>query len=168
MKLIDLTGMRFNRLTVIKRAYSINKRTLWVCRCDCGKEITVESYNLRNGHTLSCGCYQKEATSKSNKTHGLTKTRVYKIWVCMKNRCYQKSYHAFRHYGGRGIIVCDEWRDNFQAFYVWAMANGYADNLSIDRIDVNGNYEPSNCRWLTMSEQNKNKRVKNGYKIKGE
>ena len=86
----------------------------------------------------------------------------------MKNRCYQKSYHAFRHYGGRGIIVCDEWRDNFQAFYVWAMANGYADNLSIDRIDVNGNYEPSNCRWVTMSEQNKNKRVKNGYKIKGE
>ena len=96
----------------------------------------------------------------------MTRTRLYRIWNCMHNRCYRKSYHAFNHYGGRGIEVCDEWLHDFQAFYDWAIANGYGDDLSIDRIDPNKNYSPDNCRWVTMAEQNKNKRAKNGFKIK--
>ena len=159
MKLIDLTGQVFGRLTVLQRAKTVNKRTMWTCKCECGNEITAEAYNLKTGHTQSCGCFQKEATSAASKTHGKKHTRLYRIWNCMKNRCYQKSYHAYNHYGGRGITVCDEWLNNFQAFYDWAMEHGYNDELSIDRIDVNKGYNPHNCRWATMAEQNKNKRV---------
>ena len=166
MKLIDLTGQRFGRLVVLQRAKTINKRTKWLCKCECGNEVVVEAYNLRVGHTQSCGCLQRAATSVANKTHGQGHTRLYRIWNNMKNRCYRKSYHAYNHYGGRGITICNEWLHDFQAFYDWAMANGYRDDLSIDRIDSNGNYCPKNCRWATMTEQNKNKRAKNGCKIK--
>ena len=166
MKFVDLTGQAFGRLVVLQRAKTINKRTKWLCKCECGNEVLVESNNLKTGHTQSCGCFQREATSSANKTHGKRHTRLYSIWNCMKNRCYRKCFHAFHHYGGRGIKVCDEWLHNFQSFYDWAMANGYKDDLSIDRINPNGNYEPTNCRWVTMAEQNKNKRAENGYKIK--
>ena len=165
MKLENLTGKVFGRLTVLQRAESVNKRTKWLCSCDCGNEIIVEAYNLKSGHTQSCGCWQREATSKANTTHGKRDTRLYRIWNCMKNRCYRKSYHAYEHYGGRGIRVCNEWLNNFQSFYDWSMANGYNDSLSIDRIDCNKGYNPKNCRCVTMAEQNKNKRAKNGCKI---
>ena len=165
MVLIDLAGKQFGRLKVIERAETVNKRTKWLCECDCGNEIIAEAYNLKSGHTQSCGCLQSEAASCANKTHGMTRTRLYRIWNCMHNRCYRKSYHAFKHYGGRGIVVCDEWLHDFQAFYDWAIANGYKDDLSIDRIDPNKNYSPDNCRWATMAEQNKNKRAENGFKI---
>lgn len=165
-KLIDLTGQRFGMLTVIERAETINKRTRWLCKCDCGNEVIAEAYNLKSGHTQSCGCLQREATSQANKTHGMSNTRLYRIWCDMHNRCYQKSYHAYQHYGGRGIVISDPWLRDFQPFYDWAMANGYRDDLSIDRIDPNGNYSPDNCRWVTMAEQNKNKRAENGFKIK--
>lgn len=165
MKLVDLTGQRFGRLVVIRRMPSVNKRTKWLCVCDCGNEIIAESYNLKTGHTTSCGCFQREATAEANQTHGMRKTRLYRIWVCMKNRCYAKSYHAFKHYGGRGIKVCAEWRNSFETFRDWALSNGYADNLTIDRVDTNGDYCPANCRWATMAEQNQNKRVPNGAKI---
>ena len=165
MMLIDLTGQRFGRLTVLKRAETINKRTRWLCRCDCGEEVIVEAYNLKKGHTQSCGCLQREAASKANTTHGMRGSRLYRIWVCMHNRCYRKCYHAYNHYGGRGITICDEWHD-FQAFQYWAIENGYNDDLSIDRIDNDKGYYPDNCRWVTMEEQNRNKRAKNGYKIK--
>lgn len=164
--LIDLKGKRFGRLIVVERIPISNKRTMWICKCDCGNEVSVDAYNLKSGHTQSCGCIHKEVTSRINKTHGLGNTRLYRIWNHMKTRCYRKSYHAFQHYGGRGIRVCDEWLHNFQSFYDWAMSNGYEENLSIDRIDTNGNYSPDNCRWATMADQNKNKRAKNGYKIK--
>lgn len=166
MVLRDLTGQKFGRLTVLQRAETINKRTRWLCRCDCGEEVIVEAYNLTKGHTQSCGCLQKEATAKASTTHGMRNSRLYRIWNCMHTRCYRKSYHAYKHYGGRGIAICDEWLHDFQAFYDWAMENGYKDNLTIDRIDSNGNYSPSNCRWTTMAIQNKNKRAENGFKIK--
>ncbi len=166
MTLIDLTGKVFGKLTVLQRDKTVNKRTKWLCKCECGNEISVEAYNLKTGHTQSCGCFQKEATSTASKTHGKTHTRLYRIWNCMKNRCYRKSYHAYNHYGGRGITVCDEWLNDFQAFHDWAIANGYNDGLSIDRIDVDKGYSPHNCRWVTMAEQNKNKRAENGCKIK--
>lgn len=166
MKLIDLTGQKFGRLTALRRGETINKRTRWVCSCECGKEITVEANNLKTGHTISCGCVQRERTSEANKTHGMRSTRLYRVWNDMKNRCYRQSYHAFNHYGGRGIKVCDEWLNDFQAFYNWAIANGYQVDLTIDRINSNGNYCPENCRWATMAEQNENKRAKNGYRVK--
>ena len=166
MKLVDITGQKFGRLTVIRRSETVNKHTMWLCVCDCGNEIIADAYNIKTGHTSSCGCIQRERTAEANCTHGMRKTRLYRIWGCMKNRCYQKSYHGFKHYGGRGITVCDEWRNSFEAFYEWAMANGYAEHLTIDRIDVNGNYCPDNCKWATMADQNKNKRAVNGYKVK--
>lgn len=163
--LIDLTGKKFGRLTVIGRAPTVRNRTYWLCECDCGKRISVDGGNLRGGHTESCGCLQKERASQANTTHGMRGTRLYRIWNCMRNRCYRKSYHAYKHYGGRGIRVCPEW-NSFEPFRDWAMSYGYKDDLSIDRIDVNGNYSPENCRWVTMAYQNQNKRAKNGYKIK--
>lgn len=166
MVLKDLTGQKFGRLMVLQRAETTNKRTKWLCLCNCGKEVIVEAYNLTKGHTQSCGCLQREAASKANSKHGMHGTRLYRIWNCMHNRCYRKCYHAYKHYGGRGIAMCDEWKSDFQAFAKWALANGYADTLSIDRIDVDGNYSPDNCRWVSMEKQNKNKRAKNGYKIK--
>lgn len=168
MKLIDLTGRRFGRLTVLRRVPPKNKRTLWLCVCDCGGTTITDSYNLRAGHTMSCGCVQRERTSKANKTHGEShRTRLYTIWNSMKNRCYQKSYHAYKHYGGRGIHVCSEWLNSYTAFRDWSLTHGYADDLTIDRIDIDGDYCPENCRWATMAEQNQNKRAPNGYKIEG-
>lgn len=148
MRLIDLTGQRFGRLVVVERA-----ETKWLCKCDCGNTKAVLGGHLRSGDIKSCGCLQNEQRTK----HGMRNTRVYKIWCAMKERCYYKTHKDFKNYGGRGIIVCDEWKENFQAFYDWAMSNGYEENLTIDRIEVNGNYEPSNCRWASCKDQNNNR-----------
>lgn len=157
-KIVDLTGQRFGRLTVICEAgRAKNGSKKWRCLCDCGNEHFVTTGNLTNGSTNSCGCYRKEYVSDKNYVHGKSHTRLNSIWRGMKKRCFNQNDSRFNLYGGRGITVCKEWKDDFQAFYDWAMNNGYTDNLSIDRIDVNGNYEPSNCRWADSKTQSNNK-----------
>ena len=153
----EITGQKFGKLTAIKLDHIQKKsngtRHFWLCQCDCGKELIVEKYCLTSGHTKSCGCLKI-----GTPTHGLTKTRIYRTWCRMKERCYRVKNNRYQNYGGRGIKVCDEWKNDFMSFYNWAMAHGYTDNLTIDRINVNGNYEPNNCRWITTKAQNNNRK----------
>lgn len=163
-KFKDLTGQKFGRLTVLKLAYKKPKnnnkgtRCYWLCQCECGNTKNVLTEALKSGHTKSCGCLGKEQRLKSNTTHNLSNTRLHCIWLGMKNRCYCKDNKRYIRYGGRGISICNEWKNDFLSFYNWAITNGYNDNLTIDRIDVNGNYEPDNCRWTTQKQQARNTR----------
>ena len=164
---LDLTGQRFGKLTVIgesgRQECGSRKRILWLCRCDCGAEILVRGCNLRSGNTSSCGCLQRERTSAANTTHGCHKGgkgrnhRLYTIWSSMKARCLNPHSVSYKHYGARGITVCASWMD-FGEFMTWALANGYRDGLSIERLDNNRSYEPSNCTWIPLDRQASNKR----------
>ena len=168
MSFHDLTGQKFGRLTVVNRAGTgKDKQVLWLCKCDCGSNCIVFASNLRKGHTKSCGCLQKEATSKANKTHGMRHSRLYHIWNAMIGRCHRKADRAYPSYGGRGIAVCDEWH-SFAGFHSWALAAGYEDGLSIDRIDNDLGYSPSNCRWVTRYVQANNKRSNRCVEYNGE
>lgn len=144
----DLSGQKFGRLTVIKRGEN-NKHGLprWECKCDCGKITLVSGQHLREEKVKSCGCLKK---SKINNK------RLYRIWGSMKNRCENPNRRDYKYYGARGIKICDEWHD-FLTFYEWAINNGYSDTLTLDRKDVNGSYEPSNCKWATVKEQGNNR-----------
>jgi hypothetical protein len=155
-------GQRYGRLQVISFASggeTPGSRSYVLCKCDCGKEKRVYVYNLYRGFTKSCGCICAEIVSARRTTHGQTETRLYEIWSCMKQRCSDTAWGTSRKdYFNRGIRVCPEWIAGFESFRDWATANGYDEKLSIDRIDNNGNYEPSNCRWVTRSQNNRNTR----------
>lgn len=148
----DLAGRTFGKLTAIKRMGSNSHRqSMWLCRCECGNETVVVEGDLINGHTQSCGCLR-------GVKHEMSKTRLYEIYKGIKRRCCNPSDASYKNYGGRGITICDEWKSNFLNFYYWSMENGYNDNLSIERIDVNGNYCPENCKWIPFKKQMRNKR----------
>ena len=175
MPKLNLIDKKFGKLKVISE-HGKDKRNqiLWKCICECGNITYVTSYRLNKGKTLSCGCLMSETNSKqayllgkNNKTHGMSKTRIYKVYCAMKERCLNKNSSKYKDYGARGINICNEW-DCFENFYSWAIKNGYKDNLTIDRIDVNGNYEPSNCRWTDSITQCNNTRTNRMFDINGE
>lgn len=155
-RLIDLAGRKFGRLLVKERDFS-SKRTKWICECKCGKIKSIQSTHLLSGATTSCGCYQKEKAKESNEIHGLTRTSLHNRWKALKQRCLNPKSSRYDDYGNRGITLCEEWLD-FENFHEWAIKNGYKEGLSLDRIDNDKGYYPTNCRWTTEITQNRNKR----------
>lgn len=153
----DLTGKKFGNLTVVKKVERKNRSNQWLCKCDCGKEVVCYQYNLERGTSTSCGCLRSYYAKKTRSCHGESTSKFYKKWSSIKTRCYNKNTPCYKNYGGRGIKMCDEWLD-FWNFREWAYKNGYSEGLTLERIDVNGNYEPSNCKWIPMEEQAINKR----------
>lgn len=165
---MDLTGQRYGRLTVLQRDGHIHGKTAWICRCDCGKIVRKDANAMRQGYSLSCGCMRRELAAIRHTTHDHCGTRLYNIYHDMKARCYRKTCPKYSTYGARGIKICDEWLNDFTTFYDWAIANGYKENLTIDRIDNNGNYEPGNCRWVTNKVQSLNRRSNHILECQGQ
>ena len=150
-------GQKFNRLLVVERDDSKTKRTYWICKCDCGETISVAACDVASGHTKSCGCFNQESRVKNNTKHGYNRTPTYVSWSNMIARCSNPKRLEYKNYGGRGISVCDRWL----SFENFVLDMGEKPNLrTLDRINNDGNYEPSNCRWATASEQRRNQRTK--------
>lgn len=167
---VDLTGLKFGRLSVMDKIVPPKGRTLFVCVCDCGEQVTLNGSDLQSGNTVSCGCYRKEKMATSNLKHGATAngkhTGAYRSWTTMKSRCYNEDNNRFYAYGGRGIVVCDRWLESFENFL--SDMGDRPEGCTVDRIDVNGNYDPQNCRWATTVEQAKNQRTNVWYELDGE
>lgn len=170
---IDLVGQTFGKLTVIEKGpKDKHGNVMWVCLCECGNQIMTRGISLKSGHTKSCGCYikdvQRERIVKENTTHGLSYSPLYRVYSHMKGRCFCTTNRDYKYYGERGITICDEWLNSFLSFYEWAISNGYKKGLTIDRINVNGNYEPDNCRWATRKEQTNNRRNSDLFTLNNE
>jgi len=166
----NLIGKKFCRLSVISK-YGSNKhkKIVYECLCECGNKTKIIGSRLKNGHTKSCGCLHLENIKNGTNTrHGLSNHKLNNVWNSIKDRCFNKNNKDYKHYGGRGIIMCDEWKNDFKKFYDWAILNGYKKGLSIDRIDNNGNYTPENCRLVTQKEQVRNTRINRKIEYNGD
>lgn len=149
---------KYGRLKVIEFVKRENSKSYWKCKCDCGNEITLPITYLTTGDTKSCGCLRKEMVAKLSKSKSFVKNkRLYNIWIGMRRRCLNNKRNNYKYYGAKGIEICNEWKNNFNNFQNWALNNGYNDYLTIDRINIDNNYEPNNCRWVTKFDQNNNK-----------
>lgn len=156
---LDLSGHKYGKLRVASPASQDKQgQTKWICQCDCGSEVVVRTNDMRTGKTTSCGCHRSSVSTKKATKHGLRFTREYRIWCNMKSRCTNPAFHKYPIYGGRGISICQEWLGSFQNFFD-DMGLCPTPQHSIDRIDVDGNYEPSNCRWATPKQQTQNRRI---------
>ena len=160
----DITGRVYGRLTVIDRVENDkHNQARWKCLCECGNYTVAVTSELNRGNVRSCGCLNREISKMVNSKHGFKYTRLYKVWGGIKKRCYNQNCKSYKNYGGKGITMCDEWKNDFKSFHDWAFANGYDENAeymkcTIDRIDTNGNYEPSNCRWVDVKSQERNRK----------
>lgn len=168
MRFENLEGKKFNYLTVIERVKKENsKQTYWKCKCECGNITITTSPHLKDGHTRSCGCLQKQKMKEIMTTHNLSNTRIFKIWCGIKDRTMRTTHKSHKNYGAKGIKMCDEWMNSFEAFYNWAINNGYQEYLTIDRINNNDDYKPNNCRWITMKAQQNNRTNNHNITYKG-
>lgn len=167
----NIIGKKFGRLTVLKFHHNSGKpryENFFECKCECGNLKVCSMQNLISGNTQSCGCIKKEQTIQMFTKHGKRHTRLYRIWLNMKNRCNNKKSKCFYYYGGKGIKIYDEWLNDFMSFYNWSMSHGYRDDLTIDRIDNNKDYCPENCRWVTYLQQGRNTERNHLLTINGE
>lgn len=156
-----MIGKKFNKLTVLEISGKRLYNKIYLCKCDCGNSANIEGYKIKSGHTKSCGCLQKEVISRIKTIHGSlkskNKSKIYSVWLNMKNRCLNKNVPSYKNYGGRGIDICKEWMES-KNFIQWAMSNGWSDELQIDRINNNKGYSPDNCRFVTRSQNILNSR----------
>lgn len=155
---MERIGERFGKLRIRQKYHVKEGRVYYLCDCDCGNIVIVQYSHLISGNTKSCGCLQKELTSKRFAKHNNSTHPLYGVWTMMKQRCYNHNNKSYKNYGARGIKVCDEWKNDFITFYNWAIENGYKDGLTIDRLNVNEDYSPNNCAWVTQKIQQNNRR----------
>lgn len=167
MKSLDLKGKKFHKLLVIEKVQNQKHKTMWKCLCDCGRITFASTSNLNANRVKSCGCLRNEKLIERSTSHNQRHTNLYEVWKTMKQRCFNPNNKVYKNYGGRGITVCDDWKDNFTSFYEWSMENGYKQGLTIDRIDNNSHYCHQNCRWTDRITQANNSRWNKHITIDG-